>query len=52
MDNAERFEFALNVLTPRIAELFSALGKEQKSEIREIRLRTGKPLISVDGDGI
>lgn len=52
MDNIKRFDTALASLSPQIAELFSGLGDEEKSDIREIRLRMGKPITVVTSCGI
>lgn len=51
MDNIKRFDTALASLAPQTASLFLSLSDEEKSRIREIRLRTGKPVIAVTSDG-
>ncbi len=51
-DNVKRFDVALESLSPNIAMLFSMLSDEEKSHIREIRLRTDKPVIAVTSQGV
>lgn len=52
MDNIKRFDTALASLAPQIASLFLCLSDEEKSQIREIRLRIEKPVIAVTLNGI
>lgn len=52
MDNIQRFDTAIANLSPAIASLFSALSSEEKAQIREIRLRTEKPVIAVTSNGV
>lgn len=52
MDNAERFNQAVNVLSPRLTELFLSLADDEKNGVREIRLRKGKPVVAVTQSGI
>ncbi len=51
MDNVKRFDIAANSLSPRLAEMFIALDTADKERIREIRLRSRKPVVVVTGTG-
>lgn len=52
MDNLKRFAQAVSVLTPRMADILMKLTDDEKNSVREIRLRTGKPVIAVTSQGI
>ena len=47
MDNIKRFDIAVQCLTPRLSDVFQSVGKQEKENISEIRLRTGKPIVVV-----
>lgn len=52
MDNIKRFAQAVSALTPRMADILMKLTDDEKNSVREIRLRTGKPVIAVTSGGI
>ncbi len=47
MDNIKRFDAAVQCLSPRLSDVFLSMGKHEKENIREIRLRSGKPIVVV-----
>lgn len=51
MDNIKRFDLAANSLTARLAEIFTALEIADKERIREIRLRSRKPVAVITESG-
>ena len=51
-DNIKRFDTALESLSPDLSGYFIHLSNDEKSQIREIRLRTDKPVIAVTSKGI
>lgn len=52
MDNAERFNQAVRVLSPELTEIFLSFTDDEKKAVREIRLRRGRPVVAVTQDGI
>ncbi|MBQ2847497.1 MAG: stage III sporulation protein AA [Clostridia bacterium] len=50
MDNIKRFDIAVQSLSQRLSAVFMLLGNEEKEKIREIRLRTQKPVIVITGN--
>ncbi|MBQ3006640.1 MAG: stage III sporulation protein AA [Clostridia bacterium] len=50
MDNIKRFELAVRNLTPKLTEVFMSLTAAEKDNIREIRIRTEKPVTVVCGN--
>ena len=51
MTDSERFDLAASVLPKGIADAFLSMDTVSKSRIREIRLRTGKPVVAVTENG-
>lgn len=51
MDNIKRFETAAGFLSSGIREIFLSLDDETKNEIREIRLRSRRPVVAVTREG-
>ncbi len=51
MDNIKRFDLAVQNLSSRLTEIFLSLGKEDKNRIREIRLRSRKPVAVITEKG-
>ena len=51
MDNIKRFDVAANSLTADLAEMFTALEIRDKERIREIRLRSCKPVAVITDTG-
>ncbi|MBQ8015063.1 MAG: hypothetical protein IJ264_02640 [Clostridia bacterium] len=51
MDNIKRFGLAVQSLSRRLTEVFSALGDEDKNRIREIRLRSRSPVVVMTEKG-
>lgn len=51
MTNTERFDLAVSVLEKNIAKVFLSLDSRVKDGIREIRLRTGKPVAVITENG-
>lgn len=49
MDNAKRFDVAAQSLSPRLSAVFMSMSADEKEKIREIRLRTAKPVMVVSG---
>lgn len=49
MDNAKRFDIAVQSLSQRLASVFLSMDLSEKEKIREIRLRTAKPVMVVSG---
>lgn len=49
MDNIKRFDVAVQCLSQRISAVFLSMGKHEKESIREIRLRSGKPVVVICG---
>lgn len=47
MDNIKRFDAAVQCLSPRLSDVFLSMEKHEKENIREIRLRSGKPIVVV-----
>lgn len=52
MDNIKRFDVAVQALSPRLSEVFLSLPNTEKEKIREIRLRTAKPVTVITGNDI
>lgn len=52
MDNAKRFELAVHNLSQELTALFMSMPLSEKEKIREIRIRTGKPVTVVCGNEI
>ena len=51
MDNIKRFEAAAGFLPPGLRDIFMSLGDDIKSDIREIRLRSRRPVVAVTSEG-
>ncbi len=51
MDNIKRFDLAVQSLSRRLTQVFSALVNEDKNRIREIRLRSRKPVAVITEKG-
>ncbi len=51
MDNIKRFDLAVQSLSRRLTDVFTALGDEDKNRIREIRLRSRKPVVVITENG-
>ncbi len=51
MTNTERFDLAASVLERNIASVFISADSRTKNRIREIRLRTGKPITVITENG-
>lgn len=52
MDNVEKFEQAVRMLTPALTAAFLHLSNEEKEIITEIRLRVRKPLVVITLNGV
>ncbi len=52
MDNSKRFDLAVQSLSRRLAEYFTALECTQKERIREIRLRSRQPVAVITDIGV
>ena len=50
-DNLMRFDLAVRYLSGRLSSFFLSLEKEDKLRIREIRLRTGRPVVVITERG-
>lgn len=51
MDNIKRFDLAVQSLTPRLTRIFCSLPDSEKERIREIRLRSRKPITVITERG-
>lgn len=51
MDNIKRFEAAAGFLPPGLRDIFMSLGDDIKNDIREIRLRSRRPVVAVTSEG-
>lgn len=51
MDNIMRFDIGVGCLTKRIADIFLSMDEAEKSRIREIRLRSRKPVAVITEKG-
>mgnify|MGYP003530796288 CR=1 FL=1 len=51
MENIKRFELAINVLSKRLSDIFLSMDIKDKERIREIRLRTNKPVVVITDKG-
>ncbi len=51
MDNIKRFDIAVQSLTGRLCEIFTCLNKTDKERIREIRLRSRRPVAVITENG-
>lgn len=51
MDNIKRFDLAAQSLTPRLTEIFVSLPENEKERIREIRLRSRRPVTVITERG-
>lgn len=51
MDNIMRFDLAAGSLSKRISDVFLSMDNKEKSRIREIRLRSRKPVIVTTENG-
>ncbi len=51
MDNIKRFDLAVNSLSKRLSDMFSAMSDEDKSRIREIRIRNRRPVTVITDKG-
>lgn len=50
MDNSKRFDVAVQSLSQRLSAVFLSMNPSDKEKIREIRLRTSKPVMVVSGN--
>ncbi len=50
MDNIKRFDIAAQSLSQRISDVFLSMGNHEKENIREIRIRSGKPVVVIFGN--
>lgn len=51
MDNIKRFDSAVQSLSRRVSDVFLSLDKTEKERIREIRLRSRKPVVVTTDKG-
>ncbi len=51
MDNVKRFDIAAGTLSKRLSEIFLAMEKTEKNRIREIRIRSRRPLTVITDKG-
>lgn len=51
MENIKRFEFAVQFLSERLRSAFVSLDDKEKETVREIRLRSCKPVVVITGRG-
>lgn len=49
MDNIKRFDVAVQHLSQRLTDVFLSMGKHEKENIREIRLRSEKSVVVICG---
>ncbi len=47
MNNIKRFDVAAQCLSQRLSDVFLSMGNQEKENIREIRLRAGKPIVII-----
>lgn len=52
MQNIKRFDSAVRCLSQRLSDIFLLMGNYEKENIREIRIRSGKPIIVIFGNEV